>query len=233
MKKFFALLLVVLSVISFAANAESTDSEILFRDIPWGISIADAAYYLDAHKQADLGFDGIENAFPKKWDFTTFDNSDTLKEFEYRYYGMMGDDYYVAGYYMSHRIHALPGIKNGVISSDPNDSIYVMGEYSYSIPLNKEIGVDTAFADLKAKLSSLYGEYDDHVQYTEEYDLITHNYDYYVWKGANNTAVKLELKKNWMSDFLTITYWDMNYESHLAALNLIAAGAPVGNTDGL
>ena len=177
MKKIAAMLICVLLLCSVGIAEEIT-----FRDIPWGSNINEF--------EDSFGFDvgGIEGFLPHWSSFRPVSSIDRSR------YSVGYDvtiwpksiTFQVAGYDLDFIFaYFYYGVDNGSLDKSPDSSEFYMAEYIFDVE-----DVSGAYMDLRAKMTSLYGEGEDENGNPSE--------DYYstVWYGENDTAVRLLVKSN-------------------------------------
>lgn len=171
----FIILVICCSVIISSAEAK----EILFRDIPWGSN-------LNFFKESI----GMENFDPyisyldlwSRWNDVYFSSSDITK-YETGYCFMSGDDcnLSVAGYKVfTFGAEFVFGITDEGKLDRSKDAV-CLAEADYSF---KSEDTEKTYEDLKNKLTSIYGDFE------------VENDKSIIWKGDNNTAVRLLRSEN-------------------------------------
>jgi hypothetical protein len=165
---------------------QSTDKEILFRDIPWGINFNDTCELLPEFELYGSTMEGL-NAIGTKEVLTgkMYDSSSDY-DGEISYYAMplISPDIDVAGYPVyCFYLYYTYSIENGFSLTDDNTVLYG-AEYEFEEPQDLE----AMYSDLTNKLSEIYGEPSD------SYDTANYlvNGTYACWYGANDTVVALQ-----------------------------------------
>ena len=178
----FMILFVSMCVPCFAEGAES--AQILFRGIPWGISLPEVRAQLpDVSWQtpsANSAYNVMYTLSGKRSSYfdgkvQCYDSTYSLKDFKVAGYPV--DDIGV--------FFALTPDESGFLPKDINHTKFYKAYYHI-----EPKDLQAVSTDLVEKLSSIYGEVAEH---TTSGSSIVENY--YIWYGANNTAVALESKK--------------------------------------
>lgn len=225
------------------AQAE-TDTEIIFRDIPWGTSYAEVQQILNEFDWYDMSFDymrhyPVEEVLTDDYDYYSieFDNGGinmTAQPFSQK-------ETSVAGYTTSdiELFFAYVPVK-GTLTKDASDTALYGARYIFE-PQN----ISSMSNDLIEKLSSLYGDPDET---TADTDMWGNKTTYTWWNGANNTVVVLRAldssgdSTGFYNDELWISYaWKNGDNLLLAADNAVnmsgyseeSSNYGNGNTDGL
>ena len=205
-----------------ATPALSTQSEILFRDIPWFVSITDAKLML--HDKCDLPegrLRGDETMYSWGPDYTAV--SAPNGGFKYSLDGL-GNNLFVGGHSVSEiYLYALYGYSEDEIFRDDTSSRFYQATYYFD-----DADEDT-YSDLLEKLSSLYGDP------VETFKRDDGEETYAIWHGANNTGVILTFNTYFWST-LSLTYGQTNTDSLIEDLNAAFArinSKSSGETDGL
>lgn len=194
MKHFVAMLAVVfmlLSTTSFATNSE----EILFRDIPWGITLDQ--YVFELEKQGFVISSVDMDSFT-----ATYRLPRSCKGLGCAV--VFGDDdngsiCTVAGHDVcSIIVLSVCNVEDGVINLDFKDSIVYSAAYIFSDYMELLPYEDLFMSTFKEKLSLLYGEASTILD------------EIYVWHGEDDTEVKL--------DFAMIQYTDNSIDRHIEEL---------------
>ena len=103
-----------------------------------------------------------------------------------------------------------------ITENDETHLIYV------EVELDWKSNEEEAYADLQQKLTTVYGE---GFHKTDEYGIT----DYYIWKGANNTAVQL----NYSQRSLSLTYGVLDVDERLAQIEAQIEPVDHDDTSGL
>lgn len=212
MKKLLAFVFVILFV--FSTTCAESSTEILFRDIPWGITLDEYVRELE-----NQGFELTEAG-------TNITHASLL--------GLEHPEYFCTAYFGSESFpgqilcqvagHDVYGISvfsicdivNEEINTDFLDSLV----YSASYILIAFEDFDAVVNDLREKLSYLYGPESTR---TSETGIIS-----YYWKGQNETEIELS-----GFDFLiNLVYTDKTIENHFDKLDSIIF-EKTANLDGL
>ena len=195
MKKSICSTIVLLLCVAFLSV--SWADEILFRGIPWGTSLKeleDQGYLKDSYPYDDyLPYEAYMTTHPS-WRNALGGCTPYVSGFDCTCYPR---DMKVAGYtvgYMSLYCHY--AVENGKINKSEASSVLYAADYALT-PEDYE----AAYANLKSKLSDLYGDVKETVTYEEK----VYNGIYCevanatsVWSGDNNTHVVLGSK--WIID---------------------------------
>lgn len=188
-----SLILAVLTVAAVLAPCASAEG-ITFRNIPWGSSQTEVEKVMD-EEGVDLWvyedysmrrWDGIEKQFD-------WDHNDDMP---CGWYGVaFGCDLTVAGYNVYNvETYCVCGTStNGEISQSKEDGLFYIGAYTFSV-----IDQEAAYADLKDKLASIYGEYSEKTNTGSGFHFgagSSGEYHYVertaTWNGDDETSVKL------------------------------------------
>jgi len=238
MKRLLILVLVLLLVGSVALAGEAYEKEILFRGTPWGISYTEADKLWPEYKIYDSLTGEMMRFYP------------TLELYSGSYDMHNNPEYHdinipapawngqqdVAGYKTSGvQLHFAYTVIDGVITHNSSDTRMYGAQYKFE-PADSNLMVE----DLTKKLTGLYGDID------EEGSDPGYAWDYYwwIWKGANNTAVAITLQddKDSEQDEVWISYFTYDGDKWLyeasdgekeRLLREQQAGASSGNVDGL
>ena len=164
-------------------SKQSTNEEILFRDVPWGTNYIDVTQLLPEFDWYDMSFDGMRNYSVNEivtggvdyFDFNNYNLTLVAQPFSNK-------EIDVAGYTTSDMelYFAYTPTNGEIIRENSNTALYGA---TYEIePENLE----SASTDIINKLTSLYGEPVDEQKETDYLGLFeTRTY----WKGANDTEV--------------------------------------------
>lgn len=194
------------------ATSEASREPILFRDIPWGISITEATTILQEQGFPDLG---IIDSTKIPQETTCFFEDHAVQGGSfwicYNTIDYQGGPVITAGGYEIQftNLYAVPGIQtDGTISTSFENSHIYRCQYNFGHWKDDEKEeAQAVFDDLARKLSVLYGEglYEtDRKEFgNDSYWLID---DTVTWFGSDHTAVVLT--HSYISDDITIDYWD-------------------------
>ena len=176
----------------------SYDKEILFRDTPWGISFTEATSLLP-----ELGLRSYNSGYSIE---SIISDNYYAKQFEYTDIGIKGSAYNdrmnIAGYQTTDiELYFAYLPTNGKLDrKDGNTALYA-AKYVF-----EPVDVNAVEADLKNKLTSLYGAIDASDSDSGIFD----NTIWYIWRGADNTGVAMSVLKstteNW-DDKIWLTYY--------------------------
>lgn len=165
---------------------QSTDKEILFRDVPWGTNFDETQKLLPEFDLYGSTMEGLNAIGTKEVLTGKMYNSNSDYDGEISYYAMplISPDIDVAGYPVyCFYLYYTYSTENGFSLTDDNTVLYG-AEYEFEEPQDLE----AMYSDLTNKLSEIYGEPSD------SYD--TANYlvsgTYTCWYGANDTVVALQ-----------------------------------------
>lgn len=185
-KKVFVSLCFALSLCTTAPVFAQTDSEILFRDVPWGTSFTDTENILSDFDWYGLSFESMKT-FPVQ-EVLTDDAGDT-DIFTNGGINMTAQPFSnkeveVAGYTTSdlEMFFAYTSV-DGIMQEDDSQTALYGARYEFE-PQN----LQSMYEDIKNKLTSLYGEPDD-VTSDKNWLGIKHTYTW--WYGANDSIVVL------------------------------------------
>lgn len=221
-----------------------SNTEILFRNIPWGTNYADVQQLLPDFDWSDMSFEHmrqfpVEEILTDDYDYYSFD-------FTNGGINMMATPFTdketdVAGYVTSDiKIFFAYIPVNGSLSKDDSDTALYGARYEFE---PRDSG--SMAADLIDKLSSLYGDPDD---VNSETDLWGNKITITEWRGANDTIVAMRVldssgdTTNIYVDELWISYaWERGDELLREADEAVSAATAAeeaanygsGNTDGL
>lgn len=210
MRRTLSFIAVFLFVVSIACAESNT--EILFRNIPWGITLKE--YVEELENQGFIASEvgpnelygsllGIEH--PEYFCAATYENA------------LMQPICKVAGYDVcAISVYAICDIEKERINTDSLDSVVFMSSYSFLTLENQDAVVN----DLREKLSYLYGS-----ERTREKGVLR-----YYWQGQNQTEI--ELASDGLGFMTTLTYKDNSIDGHLDKLNSIIYKETT-NLDGL
>lgn len=147
------------------ATSEASREPILFRDIPWGVSITDAFKYLenDSLPLSTLSFvDRTATPFEQECFYEDHSTKDCFFQIYYGPYDVKKNpQLFVGGYIVcSMTLDAIAGINaNGAISESADDSMLYHCTYNFGHWKDDEKEeAQAVFDDLARKLSVLYGE---------------------------------------------------------------------------
>ena len=237
MKRLLCLVMVLLLVGSVALAGEEYSEEILFRSTPWGTSYTEADKLFPEYGLYTMTGEMMK-FYPTMELYTGSYSRDVSPE--YHDINIIGEswnnEFDVAGYKTSNvELMFAYTVIDGVITHEESDSKMYGARYEFE-PADAKAVAD----DLTAKLSSLYGDIDE----TGRDDGLFYNYEWWIWKGANNTAVALTYKddKDSEKDEVWISYFTYDGDKWLfeasdgekeRLLREERAGAESGNTSGL
>lgn len=185
-KKIFVSLCVATSLLTAVPVFAETDSEILFRDIPYGTSYTDVDEAMGDFNLMDMAG---EDFSVMTVDDIVLGDYQSMFEFDYTDINIIGyalsNNVDVAGYTPEEtRVFCAFTPVDGILTRSNDDSALYGGQYQF-IPADRE----QMTADLKGKLSALYGEPDKE---TSDTDLLGNRSEYTFWYGANDTEVVLK-----------------------------------------
>lgn len=185
-KKIFVSLCVATSLLTATPVFAETDSEILFRDIPWGTSYADTQNILSDFDWYGLSFESMKT-YPVLEVLT--DDADGTDSFNNGGINMTAQPFSqketdVAGYTTSdiQLFFAYTSV-DGILQDDDTQTALYGARYEFE-PQN----LQSMYEDVKNKLVSLYGEPDDT---TSDKNWLGIKYTYTWWYGANDSVVVL------------------------------------------
>lgn len=218
MKRLVVLVLLTALMLLCVAKADvaTCDTEILFRDLPWGCSIDEAIknFQNSGIDNARLREDEDVYSMNNHWsgvDKSAFEYSSTN----------LSDDFFVGGHLVDEiYAYAIYGIKDGQVSKKTEDSKLYKGAYFFKSQDN----VRGVYDDLVDKLTGLYGE--------PEPNLDSIMGESQIWYGLNNTAVVITIYDEEFS-LLYLEYWDLNVEEMINEMQSVAYVGDIASTDGL
>ncbi len=201
MKRVVTVLLVLVMMCGVALA-----DEILFRGIPWGANIIDAESVIDAIPDCDIYYvDEYNMPYWEKHSALSI-GLDASSDYNTGYMmavmsmGWISPDAFqefkVGGHTVEYmNLYFRFGLTDEGISRDKEDSVLILAEYDFD-----SLDYAGAYDDLKAKLTSLYGEGKETVEESEgmgwsedgEFEKFGVVRRVTVWDGDNNTSVKLE-----------------------------------------
>ena len=223
----FMILLVLVSTMVCSSIAEDVQEEIRFNNIPWGISITEANEIM-----VSLGYKSYEPEetsiyiWPKYW-WTNMGNSSVrVKDTGYNLggaYNLNETTPKVGGYPIEWTyLHAYYDYNENGIDKDPAKSHYCDAVMLFYVEYEL---ADATYADLKRKLTKLYGEPTDKSSY---------NTLACEWYGANNTAVHLEEVINSKSKVVALVYGFTNIEDTLLQVReMVVKSIPLADENDL
>lgn len=190
-KKSLIVTMITSSLLIASPVFAETDSEILFRDIPWGSSFNDTSKLLPEFNLFGSTMDGLNAANTNnvlKGELSGdigINNNCYSGEICFQAMPMISRDLDVAGYpvYCLYLYYTY-STENGFSLSDDNTILYG-AQYEFEEPQNLE----SMYSDLADKLSTIYGEADDKCDDINDFGTQT---AYMRWYGANDTAVALQ-----------------------------------------
>ena len=225
------------SKLQLSEDKTEENKEIQFRNTPWGISFTEAEKLFPEY---DLyGMTGEVMKFYPTMEIYT-GSYDWNHSPEYHDINIIGacwnDEFDVAGYRTSNiELYFAYTLVDGIITHEESDSKMYGARYKFE-PADAQSMIE----DMKTKLSSLYGDIDE----DGKDDGFVWDYTWWIWKGANNTAVALTLEddKDSERDEVWVSYFNYDGDKWLfeasdgekeRLLRQERAGAESGNTDGL
>ena len=214
MKKLFSLILVLILAIP-VANAQ----EILFREIPWGVTFSDVKdslttdfYILGPYESTMIKWNGIDDVDDVRIFFDAIDG--------YYLQAFPSSEIKVGGYSLSNLemyfVWDIDTARNTVLS-DINNSQFYFAQYKFDV-----IDAHATYSDLKEKLSLLYGIGDENSEGAGSGFSLIKNVGYQIfnkytiWSGDNDTAVMLKLtyhepEPDSNDDTVSIIYANLSY----------------------
>lgn len=225
-KKACALFLMVsLLTINVVPVMAETDKEILFRDIPWGMSYTD----VDAlHPEFELWNISGDSYVSPSVDAVLLDDNYEGIDFEYGDINILANAFNeeidVAGYTTKEmELYFAYTINDGTLNKTEQDSALYGATYRF-----EALDLESMSTDLLAKLTSLYGEPEKD---TIDSDFMGNKYTFTYWYGANDTELVLKTRKTkedreLYSDTISISYaWRKGDELLQAASDALKADA--------
>lgn len=185
MKKYLAILLILTTIlIANLCLADVYPEQILFRDVPWGASYTDADEILSSGGVSIRTIDSKKYWYGVKEQMRTSLGDYICKgEIGFYAYPYSTSGIKIAGYNITDLTTYfvyVPG-ENGVLIKDTEHSTLVYARYILE-PTN----IEGVYADLLAKLTSIYGDVDGHEKWGSTID-----YEQNLWYGAEGTMVSL------------------------------------------
>lgn len=216
MKKWIAILLATVLLLNMGCALADVDMEITFQDIPWGSSKEDV-YHIVLEKglaqtedeyiyESDDG--GTYLSYDSQKNYIRNTGSDFLSWLQASW--NFNKEKIIAGYNLDRLNFSF------ITENDETHLIYV------EVVLDWKSNEEEAYADLQQKLTTVYGE---GFHKTDEYGFT----DYYIWKGANNTAVQL----NYSQRSLSLTYGVLDVDERLAQIEAQIEPVDHDDTSGL
>lgn len=223
-----------------SASKQSTDKEILFKDIPWGTNYTDVDNILGEFNLLKIAGESFQT---KSIDDIIYGDYKGI-DFKYNDINIIGssldNNVDVAGYTPEKIQVFLSYVPvNGIITHADEDSSLYGAQYEF-LPIN----IDQMESDLKEKLSSLYGEPSEE---KNDKDWLNTSMHYTFWYGANDTELVLKSVRPSKNDTFTeneiyISYiWKKGDELLQTAEDILANNASAneasvsgnGSTNGL
>lgn len=219
-------------VTSLAEITQTTDNEILFRGIPWGINIYDLR-----DKMAEIGYGSKNKEIEDYIHISSYERRGKLSD-NYAFaggnagYGLEYDGdsalkkelFNVAGIDIwSVDVQCIFNVSSGVIERNAENSRYIQAFYTY-FPTDNE----TTFNHLREKLTALYGNPEDYEDTSALYgadEVFTRRELSSIWYGANNTYVsiytELDIKADSIIDsgIAYISYGVRGFEDDMNLIN--------------
>ena len=195
------MLLVTVLLLNVGCALADVDTEITFQEIPWesskedvyhivlekGLAQTEDEYIYESGNAGDyLRYISQDNFVGKMW-------SDFLCQLEANW--SFNKDKKIAGYNLERLYFSF------ITENDETHLVCI------EVNLDWKSNEEEAYADLQKKLTTVYGE---GFHKTDEYGIT----DYYIWKGANNTAVQL----NYSQRSLSLTYGLLDVDERLAQI---------------
>ena len=163
----------------------SQDTAIVFRNIPWGSTYSDT---MSKMADTNTSWERLSPATGRKTTINQItENGIEFFEFDtyaYTYTSYNSSQIMVAGYKTSSitLYFAYSVDENGGLPMDQEHTQFYLAKYKF-----EPTDLVAMTADLKNKLSSLYGE----VKFTESDNMVIDNH-YYIWTGSDNTVAVLQ-----------------------------------------
>jgi len=224
MKKVFSFMLTLLLMTCSAFALSDESQEIIFRGIPWGVSIPE---FLEQVSE-DIKFDDFEEEYAN--DLRKYIYGSEILNFNEKVqrigYAESNWEYkldlQVAGYAVDciEAIFAMKPDEEGLPTHDDEHTALVAANYWLDVD-----DAPAAFADLTEKLTGLYGE-------PAPFDSVPYKV-YLVWRGENDTFVSLNL--SYASVYINYVDLKGNDLFKIAEESIVSAkkaGTPT-STDGL
>lgn len=215
MKRWIVLLYTLLLLLPVVHASADVDSEIVFHNIPWGISINELETQLE-DRGIKINVDDIRDKQRMAvWSYD-FISPDVFEESGYRiYFYLYEEDKMpkVAGHLVNQMdFYAHYGLNNEELSLDADDSCYYMVKCGFNVHDEKAPAV---YNDLAKKLTRLYGDGSSDVVFYDVGDGYTYNY--IIWNGSEDTAVCLCHREDGDGEFhcVDLMYGHKNIEETL------------------
>lgn len=208
---------------AMAADKPHSDTDILFRNIQWGVSINDVSTALcDAGLPEGRTSHGFTvNDVDYRYATDNVGIRHTIDESSLNKIG----GFYIAGHRVSEvRAMAIYGIVDGAISKDTADSKFYNATYYFEVPADKS-EAQGVFDDLQQKMTVLYGE-PGVIDGTKTVNRVA-------WYGKDyHTMAVMYYYPNSMSQ-LYIEYWNNMVVEDIKALQQIMYTGDLSSSDGL
>lgn len=171
------------------------ENEILFRNIPWGTSMAD----IEKMKMFDFFYTydasmPFEDSFKTVPDYRSFTGKTEYNTGIFALGAVYGDGLKVGGYIVSDiNVYCAYGMENGKLNRDEDSSRLFAADYEFD-----PIDYKATYYNLQGKLNTLYGEGKTSSEKADSYFMVDKGtFDYTqvaettIWDGANDTHVIL------------------------------------------
>ncbi len=236
MKRVVALLAVVVMITGSISVACA--EEILFRGVPWLLSVQDAKTAIESGLTKDYPTGEFEVATWKRW--TNADEAECVDNVPIYTLYYEGKRYYqVADYNVAAvTLKFVPNATDGTYS-DVNFDDYALYEAFYRFDQDTIHSGTRIYNELKAKLTTLYGEpAGDYVEEPIRSAFFTFDGKGCYWEGDNDTFLELRYTKALSREnvYLTYSYSNESFFQEKQNAVCVSVGDPnidVGSIDGL
>lgn len=218
MKKWIAMLLATVLLLSAGCALADVDTEITFQDIPWESSKEDV-YHIMLEKGLaqtedkyiyEYSSDGAYLRYNTQYNTHYWESkqSDLLSQLDAS--GHFNEEKKIAGYNLERLNFSF------ITENNETHLIYI------EVELNWKSNKEEAYADLQKKLTTVYGE---GFHQADTNGIL----NYYLWKGTDNTAVMLSYNQS----SLHLYYGMLDVEERLAQIEVQEEPVDSDDTSGL
>ena len=218
MKKWIAMLLATALVLNVGCALADVDTEITFQDIPWESSMEDVYHTVLEKELAEAYIEDVYDSYndgaylryntqynTHYWESS---QSDLLSRLDASW--NFNKEKKIAGYNLDRLNFSF------ITENDETHLIYV------EVMLDWKSNKEEAYADLQKKLTTVYGE---GFHQADTNGIL----NYYLWKGADNTAVMLSYNQS----SLHLYYGMLDVEERLAQIEVQEEPVDSDDTSGL
>lgn len=191
---------------SSSADSTNYEKEILFRDIPWGISLVQF--------EERIGFNTSVSRNTDLVYWSSFKPTSDIKRSKYSVgfnaSSSYSDPIQVAGYNARLTFACFLYGKNGdSVDKSPESSEFYLAAYTFDVEDS-----EGTYLDLKEKMNSLYGNG------TDDYNSNEYNYST-TWYGANDTAVRLRFRYTSLGGVVYLVYGKLDSDQRVTDVDEI------------